>query len=239
MPDDRFPVEGAGGVPVVAAPEEIDITNAEALRSALLTAAARGHGTLVVDMTRTRFCDSSGLHTLSAAHRRAGTEGREVLLVIPSTAVLRVFALTAMDKVIPSFASLAEALAHTAATANGHSRQRDDGDAALQTSRRGRAPAGELPGTLKRSSTEAQQAFTRALARAVQAYGEGDQAVRAAYAEFKRTFEKRGDHWIPRQASSAGASARGDLMAQPEDDDRARLDNASTAQAGLALPALP
>jgi hypothetical protein len=36
--------------------------------------------------------------------------------------------------------------------------------------------------------------FTRALADAVHEYGEGDQACRAAYAEFKRTFEKRGDH---------------------------------------------
>lgn len=60
-------------------------------------------------------------------------------------------------------------------------------------------PAGDLPGTLKRSPQEAQQMFTRALASAVQEYGEGDQAFRAAYAEFKRTFEKRGDHWIPRQ----------------------------------------
>ena len=34
-------------------------------------------------------------------------------------------------------------------------------------------------------------------------HGEGDQAFRAAYAEFKHTFEKRGDHWIPKQASSA------------------------------------
>ena len=53
MPEARFPVEVVQGVPVVAAPEEIDITNAEALRSALLTAAAAadGHGTLVVDMT--------------------------------------------------------------------------------------------------------------------------------------------------------------------------------------------
>ena len=192
-------------MPVVAAPEEIDITNAEALRSALITAAADGHGTLVVDMTRTQFCDSSGLHTLIAAHKRAEAEGREVLLVIPSTAVLRVFALTGMDQVIPNFTSLAEALAQTAATANGHSRQRNEGDAAPETSRRGLAPAGELPGTLKRSSKEAQQTFTRALTSAVQVHGEGDQANRAAYAEFKRTFEKRGDHWIPKQASSTGS----------------------------------
>jgi hypothetical protein len=35
----------------------------------------------------------------------------------------------------------------------------------------------------------------------VQVHGEGDQAFRAAYVEFKHTFEKRGDHWIPKQAS--------------------------------------
>jgi anti-sigma B factor antagonist len=119
MPEDDFPVEVVGGVPVVAAPEEIDITNAEALRSALLTAAAGGPGTLVVDMTQTQFCDSSGLHTLLAAHKQAGAEGRQVVLVIPSTAVLRVFAITGVDRMIPNFTSLAEALAQTAATANG------------------------------------------------------------------------------------------------------------------------
>jgi anti-sigma B factor antagonist len=110
MPGGSFPVEIVEGMPVVAAPEEIDITNAETLRSALLTAAANGHGALMVDMTRTRFCDSSGLHTLIAAHKRAEAEGREVLLVIPSPTVLRVFALTGMDRVIPNFASLPEDL---------------------------------------------------------------------------------------------------------------------------------
>jgi anti-sigma B factor antagonist len=173
MPDDRFPVEVVEGVPVMAAPEEIDITNAEALRSALLAAAADGPGTLVVDMTRTRFCDSSGLHTLIAAHKRAGAEGREVLLVIPSAAVLRVFALTAMDRVIPNFTTLAEALTQTAACPNGHSRQRDDGDAAPKTTG-GPDLAGELPDTLERSPEEARQSFTRALTSAVQVHGEGD-----------------------------------------------------------------
>ena len=139
MPDDGFPVEVVGGVPVLTAPEEIDITNAEALRSALIKAAANGHGTLVVNMTQTQFCDSSGLHTLIAAHKRAEAEGREVLLVIPSTTVLRVFALTGMDRVIPNFTSLAEALTQTAAGANGRSRQRHEGDAEPETSRPGPA----------------------------------------------------------------------------------------------------
>ena len=112
MPDGSFPVEIVKGMPVVAAPEEIDITNAGALRAALLNAAANGHDRLVVDMTRTQFCDSSGLHTLIAAHKRAEAEGREMLLVIPGAAVIRVLALTGMDRVIPNFTSLAEALAY-------------------------------------------------------------------------------------------------------------------------------
>jgi tyrosyl-tRNA synthetase len=71
-----------------------------------------------------------------------------------------------------------------------------------RTSRYKLSPASELPETLKRSSKESQQAFTTALASAVQAHGIGDDAVRAAYTEFKRAFEKRGDHWIPKQALS-------------------------------------
>jgi len=112
-----------------------------------------------------------------------------------------------MDRVIPNVTSLAEALARTAATANGRSRQRGEADAAPKTSRPGPASAGELPGTLKRSSKEAQETFTSALTSAVRVYGEGDQAFRAAYAEFKRTFEKCGDHWIPKKAPLPGARA--------------------------------
>jgi hypothetical protein len=73
-----------------------------------------------------------------------------------------------------------------------------------RTRRRGLAQAGDLPRTLKRSSKEAQETFTKAHDSAVQAYGEGDEANRATYAEFKRKFEKRGDHWIPRQAPHPG-----------------------------------
>ena len=113
MPGVGFPVEVIDGMPVVAAPEEIDAANAAGLRAALLDAAAHRKGTLVVDMSRTRFCDSSGLNVLVRAHRRAQTEGGEVLLVICATAVLRILALTAIDRVIPQFTSLDEALAQT------------------------------------------------------------------------------------------------------------------------------
>jgi hypothetical protein len=73
--------------------------------------------------------------------------------------------------------------------------------------RRGLAQGGELPGTLKRSSKQAQETFTKAHDSAVQTYGEGDQADRAAYVEFKRKFEKRGDHWIPKRSADSGELA--------------------------------
>jgi len=126
MHDGKCPFEVVSGVPVVTAPEEIDITNALGLRSALLEAAGHGHGTLVLDMTRTQFCDSSGLHTLLAAHKRAQAAGGELLLVLSATHVLRVFAITGIDRMIPNFTSLDQALAQTSA-AGSNGRRRADG----------------------------------------------------------------------------------------------------------------
>ena len=112
MDDEGFRVELVGGVPVVAVPGEIDLVNAPELHLALLEAAAYGSETLVADMTRTRFCDSAGLNALVAAHKRAQAEGGELLLVITSAAVLRVLALTGVDRVIANFTSLDLSLIH-------------------------------------------------------------------------------------------------------------------------------
>ena len=112
MPGARCPIEMVNGVPVVAAPAEIDISNADWLDAVLREAAARGHATFVVDMTGTTFCASSGVGVLVRAHNRALADGGELRLVIPaSAAVLRVFALTGIDRVIPNFPSLYEAVA--------------------------------------------------------------------------------------------------------------------------------
>ena len=122
MPDARFPVEMVHGVPVLATPEEIDATNADDLRAALLESAAQGTGTFVVDLTRTQFCDTSGLHALVGARKRARTEGGNMLLVTPGAGILRIFAITGLDQVFPSFASLEEALAHVPGDAGAPSR---------------------------------------------------------------------------------------------------------------------
>ena len=110
MPDHRYPLM-INGVAVVAAPEEIDISNAEQLRMVLLEAARCGHARIVVDMTRTRFCDSAGFSALVAAHERALAEGGGLRLVIPDDSrVLRIFTVIGLGRFIPRFASLDQAL---------------------------------------------------------------------------------------------------------------------------------
>ena len=107
----------AGGIPVVAAPGEIDFTTAYGLRAALASA-ARGQATVVVDMTRTHACDTTGLHVLVRAHKRALAKGGELRLVISSHNIRGLFAITGLDRLISQFASLDEALAQTSADMN-------------------------------------------------------------------------------------------------------------------------
>ena len=149
-----FPIELVSGVPVVTAPQEIDIINAPGLRSALLQAAADGSGALVADMTRTRFCDSAGLHALVAAHKRARAAGGELLLVVCSAAVLRVLAITGVDRVIPNFATLDDALAHMSPNGSSDHRGPDDGLRAVQ----GRPQAREGSTTPDRPGAEGEGA---------------------------------------------------------------------------------
>lgn len=109
MPGD-YRVTIVSGVPVMSAPAEIDLGNADQLRAAILDTMAHGHATLVVDMTVTQFCDSAGLRELVHAHRRARAEGGEARMVITSAVVLRIFAISGMDRVVPNFATVQDAL---------------------------------------------------------------------------------------------------------------------------------
>ena len=179
MDDGDCPVELVDGIPVVTAPEEIDIVNAPELDAALLKAAANRPGTLVADMTRTRFCDSAALHTLVAAHKRAQAEGRELLLVIRSAAVLRIFAITGVDRVIPTFTTLDDALAHRSPDGSKDHHGPDDALEAVQGSqqaqRRSTTPADS---TEKRAGSHLPDADSCAMApRQIQAASQRDRGT--------------------------------------------------------------
>lgn len=98
------------GLPVVLAAEEIDVANSGQFRQALLAAAALGP-TIVVDLSRTEFCDSSGLSVLVRALRRARADGGELRLVVSTHAVRRIIAVTGVGTIFSIFPSLDQALA--------------------------------------------------------------------------------------------------------------------------------
>jgi len=110
VPEQEFRVWSLGGMPIVTPPLEVDLGNAEAFGAAL-AAASRGHATVVVDMTSTEFCDSSGLSALASAMCRAQAAGGELRLVVGSPVVRKVLAVTGMDSVCAMFDRLPEAIA--------------------------------------------------------------------------------------------------------------------------------
>ena len=114
MPAVEYMVTTVNGLPVVSAPVEVDVSNADGLRQLLLACADERHAVLVVDMSETAFCDSTGLHQLVRAHKRAIAAGGEVRLVITAPTVLRLFEIVGIDRFFPIFKSLDDAVASPA-----------------------------------------------------------------------------------------------------------------------------
>jgi anti-sigma B factor antagonist len=100
---------GAGGFrTVVRLVGEADVTT-RALGDVLSAEAVKKPRLLLVDMSGLTFIDSAGLHELVRAHRRLKADGCLLALVSPTLAVDRILQLSALDQVIPVYASAEEA----------------------------------------------------------------------------------------------------------------------------------
>ncbi len=110
-PGERFAVEWSGQVAVVTVAGEIDITNAEGLRDALLSALNAGAAGLIADLTATTFLDSAGIAALVRASRRATATEAALRLAVTTPPVLRVLSLVGLDRLIEVYPSLADAMA--------------------------------------------------------------------------------------------------------------------------------
>jgi anti-sigma B factor antagonist len=91
-------------------PVEIDITNADQVREDLLSVVNQGAALLVADLSKTTFCDSSGISALARSFRRAQASGGEMRLAVSTPAVHRVLALTGVDRLIDIYPSVTAAL---------------------------------------------------------------------------------------------------------------------------------
>jgi anti-sigma B factor antagonist len=110
MSDKQHDDGDAPSVAVVAMPAEIDVANASRLAAELDAAIKPGVTRLVIDMTRTRFCDSLGVKVIARARGRAVAEGVDLRLVTASPQVLRVLAVTGLDTAVRVCGRLQDAL---------------------------------------------------------------------------------------------------------------------------------
>ncbi|HEY7325359.1 MAG TPA: STAS domain-containing protein [Streptosporangiaceae bacterium] len=98
------------GQAVVTTPEEVDISNAGLLREALVSATVSGQPVIVVDMSATEFCDSTGLNVLVRALGLAEQAGAELRLVMGGTGLRRVLTVTGVAGMFRTYETLGQAL---------------------------------------------------------------------------------------------------------------------------------
>lgn len=85
---------------VLALRGKLDVSVATDVRIALADAVDDGEGELVLDLSGLEAVDATGLGVLVGAHRRAGREGRSLVLRDVGPTVSRLLLLTRLDRVL-------------------------------------------------------------------------------------------------------------------------------------------
>lgn len=97
------------GVTVVVPRGRLTMVSARRLRDILGETVASGQNRIVIDMAETTFLDSSGLGAIIAGLKGARQAGGDLRIARPTPAVLSVFELTNLDKVLRPRDSVSEA----------------------------------------------------------------------------------------------------------------------------------
>ena len=109
-----FPTWRTSRYTVVELPEQIDTSNAEGVREHLLAELNVGAGAdpLIVDLTGTAFCDSSAINALLHVQTRARAAGRRLYAAVPPDGIVRkVFEISAITRLIPTYEDVGSAIA--------------------------------------------------------------------------------------------------------------------------------
>jgi anti-sigma B factor antagonist len=123
---------------------EIDVYTAPIVRERLDAAVRDGHVNLVVDLSQVRFLDSTGLGVLVGRLKLTRSRDGSLRLVATEEKVLKVFAITGLDKVFEIYPTLDEALAASAADRDARRARREAGEAG--EAREAGEPQGDDPG---------------------------------------------------------------------------------------------
>jgi anti-sigma B factor antagonist len=89
--------EDRNGLVHVALVGELDLSTVAKVQEELRRVEASAPATLVVDLSKLTFLDSTGLRCIVTADERARSEGRRIVIIRGPDAVQRVFAITRLD----------------------------------------------------------------------------------------------------------------------------------------------
>jgi anti-anti-sigma factor len=89
--------EDRNGLVHVALVGELDLSTVAKVQEELRRVEASSPATVVVDLSKLTFLDSTGLRCIVTADERARSEGRRMVVVRGPDAVQRVFAITRLD----------------------------------------------------------------------------------------------------------------------------------------------
>ena len=99
----------AGDRTVVAVGGEIDVYTAPKLRDKITELVNSGHHTLVIDMEKVEFLDSTGLGVLVGGLKRVRAHDGSLELVCTQERILKIFRITGLTKVFGIHDSIEEA----------------------------------------------------------------------------------------------------------------------------------
>lgn len=104
--------DAEGDVLVIALRGEVDMATAGMVKEAAAkTIGAGGYRSLVFDLSRVSFMDSSGLHVMVDTQRKMKAAGGEVKVVTSSPNLARIFELTGLAQLLTVVPDRASALA--------------------------------------------------------------------------------------------------------------------------------
>ena len=107
-----------GGVVVISVAGELDMATAPHLQAHITELLESGQDRLVFDLADVSFCDSTGLSVFVRAKNSSDAAGGTVRLAAPQRGVLRILEVSGLVEVLPTFATVAEAVAAEAVVAD-------------------------------------------------------------------------------------------------------------------------
>lgn len=111
-PPAQLALSAAGDVPIAVLDGEVDMGNAGELRDSMLAGVGNQAPGLILDLSRTTYLDSAGVHVVFDLARRLRARQQELRVVVPAGApIRRVLVLTNVSAAAPLHESLDEAVA--------------------------------------------------------------------------------------------------------------------------------